>query len=441
MLAIAALATALPAADASAADRELTVAPATQVARAGAAVTVTARATEASSCTLTLATPRGARLRSTTATPRTAVMTWRWTVPHATPASSWTGSIACAAAPSTSGARERAVAVRVTGGGSGPLRLADARGVAVTVLAEPAEAPKWTETGGFWIALAGLLITSLGLFGVYLQLATARKQGRSDRTAQLFERYQTEHFTGVMSRTVRGFLAASSVEECFERVRVWDQAVHAGSELVLDRWSRRPPANVSDVNYLVNFHEEIGVLFNTETISRTQVLRHFGSMIVEVFEIAWWWVHWQRENRLRAVVAGHPLPYESEHYAEWQRMVEAIIATRRDLRPATRPVWIVCRPGDGADRAEWRRYKEVSIALTRAAERLDALERLLPAYPGGAVDNARRLSGHVLCIPSWQEGFHEQLRIQRVAGGLARLLESKGVHELGAVARSALGSE
>jgi hypothetical protein len=396
---------------------------------------------------------------------------WSWRVPRRAATASWTGQVTCwrnarlvgVAPPDAIGPQ---MTVRVAGASTGVHRLATGSGVqmalegAAPAAAKPGDQPKWTDIATAIIAFFGLAVTALGLIFVWRQLRNAtdvlrvtrdqaryaaqqleltrkqaegateqltltREQALADRTAVLMERYHRYDFMEVWSRVGVGFMqVGNDVVECSRRMRTWDRAPHGLSPLIVGPRAQRPPATPSEVQYAVNVHEEIGVLFNSEKIDPDQVIRHFGSAFVNAFDRSWWWVHWRRRNRIMAATAGAPQDNESEIYAEWQRMACTIVSRRPDAAPRREPdapTWIVCLPASDARHADVVRHERLSASLTRRWPELDALHGRLDAefgtWAAGPFEPVRR----VICLPRWEDRVH-QLELQDLAKRLAAAL-------------------
>ena len=421
----------------------------------GDRVEIDAITTELRRCALTLRDRE--ILQSVVRLDGRATLRWSWTVPDDAARATWTGSVACwrDAAPDAGAGPDiqapPAFTIQVRGRRQDSGSIVDRHGIAVGIVPEQPssadEEPKWTEKGQFWITLVGGILTLVGLVVVYSQLRTAnagleatrmqaetaatqltlsREQALADRTATLVERYQRQDYLELWARVGRGYLWAPGPEEQFRRIRLWERAPHGGTLLQLSAADDLPAATLRDVQYLVNFHEEIAVLFNAERVDQDQLVRHFASAIVGTFNVSWWWIHWRRANRPSAATAGKPTPAETEFYAEWQRMADAIGKIRPDVLPrppAPQQVSILCLPPTHASFAEWGRYQDLSMRLSRPLEAIDALEKALsarldaPVPPGPAK--------RVICIPRWDDRAQQE-RLQLLACGLASVLTDGG---------------
>jgi hypothetical protein len=334
----------------------------------------------------------------------------------------------------------RSFVIDVRGGRTGAPAIAP-QGLAPTLEPGPRESdPKWTEKGQFVVAVFGFGLTLLGLYLVWRQLRATYEQGLADRTAQLVERYQRHDFLAMWSRVAYGYLAADDLAECMQRIRAWDEAPHGGSKLKVRTAVRRPAPTLSEVTYAANFHEEIGVLHNTNKVSGDQLMRHFSTPFVRAFDIAWWWIQVQRGSKLAAADPDKSKGHETETYVEWQRMVRSIVAARPEVAPQPRSdVWVICRPTEVAQprwkhllrRPEWRRHQRLSENLTRPLGAVDALIARLPAAP------LDRDTPNVVCVAPWQAPRGHQLRVRDLAVRVQALLETEdGLAKLESIAET-----
>jgi hypothetical protein len=365
---------------------------------------------------------------------------WGWAVPVDVRRSLWRIQVRCwqnSSADLTSSADVIPLhqSVNVLGGQHGPTAIIDRRGIALAIsqgrVTRADDGPKWTEVAQVIITGVGVALTLVGLGFVYRQLRTAaeqlkltREQGLSERTARLVERYQSRDFLEREPRARHGFLAATKPRGMIARIRVWEEVPSGDSHLNVPDMAlsqARTAPTLIDVQSVLNFHEEMGVLFNANRIDRMELARHFATVIVNAFETSWWWIQWQRENRLTSANPGHPNNDETETYAEWHRMVLEIVRIRPDLRPRRREdedVAIVCVPERDASPAAWERLEALSASLTRPLSKLDALERALNKETGGKTPpNWAR----VICVSAWEDRAHQQ-RLQRLAQMLGAVL-------------------
>jgi hypothetical protein len=368
---------------------------------------------------------------------------WSWVVPANAMRSRWRVDVRCwqnsTADPDTSADTTPAhQSLTVLGGRHGSASIVDHRGIAVAISQArltPADGgPKWTEIAQVIITGMGVALTLVGLWFVYRQLRTAaeqlkltREQGLSERTARLVERYQSREFLEMEPRVRHGFLATKKPRGMIARIRVWEEVPSGDSKLSLPDLGMshaRTAPTLIDVQSVLNFHEEMGVLFNARRIDRLELVRHFATVIVNAFETSWWWIQWQRENRLTSASPGHPNDDEIETYAEWHRMVLEIIRIRPDLRPrrmGDEEVAIVCVPERNASPDAWERYGALSASLSRPLSELHALETALQKEPDGKTAPRWR---RVICVSAWEDRADQQ-RLQRLAQMLGAVLISE----------------
>jgi hypothetical protein len=408
--------------------------------RPGDLAAITARTAGARSCRLRLAHSGSAPVVSVVAVRGRSTVTWRWRVPGDAAAARWAGSVRCSALAAAAdwrapGVRVAPLAVAVTGAGAGARALADVRGVAAGAVADKASALNLTALAQLGVGVLGLLVAAAGLWYVGRQLIETRRNAQSDRTAQLLERYARREFIELWSRVGNGFLRAPDLRGCFERMRAFQQVPHAASALKLQGGARRPPARYSEVWYTANFHEEVGVLYNVESVANEQIIRHFGATLVNNFDTAWWWIHWQRGNRAHSETYRIPAEHETELFAEWQRMVTTITGERPDLRPKAdaRGTWVICVPADDADAPEWDRHLRLSERLTAAAANLAALTERVEGLALTPQAPPEVYGDRVLCVMPWLEHEQHAADLQRLAAALGARLADNRLAELEAL--------
>ena len=429
----------------AAARPSLLVAPPTTAVRPGESVELTAFTADVRSCVLELSGRTGRALRSTVVIRDPSEVRWRWRTPARARAGLWTGSVSCwtSGPPAPRPADvTRPVEVRVLGSSRARTGLVGRDGVSTLIAAAPhPEAdrqPKWTEKGQFWIGLGSFVVTSLGLAGVAIaaeQLRSTRREALAERTVQMAARFHQQSWLDLWSRIGPGYLFVTDVEECFDRIRAWEEAPTAIT--VLDVGIDRPDKpKLSDVQYGINFNEEAAVPFNARRIDQEQMMRHFASEMVNIWQRSWWWVHWQRANKLISEKPHSPRSNETELYAEWERMVQAIVKARPALEPKLHDgMWIICLPEQPASVGDWEEHRALSARLsspfadpTELEARLKVLEGLVEAHPDA--ETSRR----VVCVPPWQAAREIHVRVQRVTRDLGVLLEAGGLDALEAIA-------
>lgn len=324
--------------------------PAAQV-RPGERVEIAAHAADVKSCALRLDGPGAPVIRSTDAFRAPATITWRWQVPQDSARTTWAGAISCRrGGPAATGrpSVERPLELTVAGSPGGAPRLVE-DGVEVTIeTARSTDDPKWTEVAGFWVSLATLLVAIPGLAYAGTQVRANYALARAERTAALAERRQDRAWLDLWSRVGPGYLEVDGPVDCLTRIWAWEYAPTMTTEMRVDpKVERDPLPALSDVIHAVNVNEETGVLFNTNKIDKGQMIRHFAYEIVHSFDTAWWWIHWQRENKLIAQKEGSPAPNETEELAEWERMARYVVDKGpEEVKPEQRDnVWILCVPG------------------------------------------------------------------------------------------------
>lgn len=418
----------------------LVAAPAEQVARPGDLVEVAAEASDVRSCTLSLRTG-GAGVRSTTGVRSRATISWRWRVPRAARRARWAGTVSCrrgrvSAAP----AAARAVAVSIVAARTGDVGLVDEDGMTVSVEGPPDAAPqpvRLTEIGQ-------LLVAFFGLTFVGWQLWHNARQAQRQRTGEVAERRTGREWFELSSRVRPWYLQVERMSDCLERIRIWEEATMTASQLDINpRKHREQFPTLSDVHALLGLNEETGVLFNTRNIDRKHMIRYYGEELVLDFDLAWWWIHWQRDNRLVARDPARPGSNETSLYAEWEKMALTILDRRRDLNlPKRGGLWVLCIPEVASDvnrtrDSIWMRHTALSLSLSRPMTQLEELERALDRPPLAEATNPK---GRVVCVPPWRTPRGELERIQLLARRLSVRFETAGgFNELQRVAKRAGG--
>lgn len=304
--------------------------------------------------------------------------------------------------------------------------LAPHRALAANAAGAPAADPvKWTDVAQLAITAVGIPLTLLGLFFVVRQLQQTRAEGRSERTAVLFERFQAREYLSVASSTF-AFLRTRDPADCMRRILAWDDVPSGESRL--PGWKGRYDGPLlNDVRHVIQFFEELAGLFNAESIDAKLVRRLFPQPVVGHFGLSWWLIHHIRRGRVAATGSKPKGAGETLAYAEWEKMVRTLLREREDLRPApaSAEVWVLCFPPATATIAERERYVELTRRASRPLHALDDLERALgqASTPLGRSD---RPPVRVLCIPPWGDpDSHE--RVQRLGTRLAALLTAHGL--------------
>lgn len=404
--------------------------PAAQV-PAGERVEISAHTADVKSCALRLNGPGGPMVRSTGAFTAPATITWSWRVPEDAVRARWAGGMSCRrGGPAATGRPPvaRPLELTVLGSPGGAPRLVDGEGVQVVIETVPRrrDDPKWTEVGGFFVSLLTLLVAIPGLLYAGIQVRANYALARAERTAALAERRQVREWLDLWSRVGPGYLQAGGPVDCLTRIWAWEHAPTMTSEMKVEPEVERDRLpTLSDVIHAVNVNEETGVLFNADKIDKGQMIRHFAYELVHTFDTAWWWIHWQRENKLMARKEGSPAPNETEELAEWERMARYVADRAPDeVEPDGREdVWIFCVPADFSAE-EWESHAVVSIALTRPLKQLGTLEEKVELVTDPPE------SCRVFCVPHWREPREVLVRTQRLAWGLNAVLESGGLSAL-----------
>lgn len=367
-------------------------------------------------------------------------ITWRWRVPTPTASRRGTVSVSCRESEhSDANPQRESRRLVVAGVARGADRGLVAGAIAATVARRSATSrTEFLQWGGLIVAIAGLAFVGRQLALAGAQIKAGNEQAAADRTAMLFERFRSVDFTLMWSRVGAHFLRINTMEEFLQRVNVFEEVPYAASRLptapIPEDEPEHKAATYAEVHHVINFHEEIGVLFNKEIIDREQVIRHFGGELVAHFVEAWWLIHWTRENRLMRpkYAAEPPSELQCETYVEWERMVQTIVGERRDLLPVPSEerrgqVWIVCLP-PRLPSPEWERWCAVSRKLSCALADLPALAHAL-SKDGARPPHVR--TDRVLCVAAWQEHRDHADELQDVASALAKY-DLAGLEQLSA---------
>ena len=345
-------------------------------------------------------------------------ISWTWQVPGRPGAGAWQGTVECWAGGAAVGTR----AADVLRPFSGALRgqpgdrpaLVDRRGLTVAEVQRTAGRSLIQRVGDYSVALGSLLAT-VSLVLIWLGVRSQRRQSRAERLTRLAER-STEVGFAAMWSTIMGFLTAADERAAVAVIRTWERPVTSNHNFLvtpddeLEEGQPPPRLTRNDVLAAMNFHEQRAGLFNLRELDDRQVMRSFGALIAQAFDVSWWWIHYRRGG---ARAAAHPLvtrERETEAFAEWERMVRTMVGLRPGLTeiPLNSPgrndcVRALCLPPAGASSdLVWDEHAALSKALGEVLRHpndagLDALTRELEqhgsawsARPTSARPDARR---------------------------------------------------
>jgi hypothetical protein len=273
----------------------------------------------------------------------------------------------------------------------------------------------WDEQ---WANLATILTAALGLPGLFFiwRTLTATKKGATaERTTHLLERMNNRRILGSWSDV----LTVINVDEgrAVDVVRR-TIAVPSGNDPLLGELFDLPapfpraawpdPAgsevSLNDVAALINFYEEVALLYNKRQIDRRLLELGFGDQIVLAFCMHWWWIEYRRAGLPAAASPRRARSHETETLAQWERMVRRILRRRPDfLRERSGPVRVLCRPVAGATAAEWDRCARLSSAAGRVLRSGGAgsLWSALDASPKSAAEPGGPPT--TICLPAWSD--------------------------------------
>jgi hypothetical protein len=278
--------------------------------------------------------------------------------------------------------------------------------------------------------LVGLaqIVTAISVPLLVVQISRTRHEGRAERTRAFQERYFDPGFQDSASVTI-AFLTVVDAADCVEKIRAWEQRLHAGEKCLPRTPPRRawaaPRASVSDVEHVFGFFEDFATAFNRGDLAKGVVLDSFSTIPTQILTTGWWYVCWRRGGKLLG---------EDEVWGQFERMVKEL----RERQPSLlgmRPepsVRVLCLPRDAedADAETWRRSRELSTALSRHADSLDALCDELGLFGPPAEDRPR---WQVIPIPAdidrqpdaaWRA--HRE-HAERIAAWLAGLNQARGL--------------
>ena len=323
-----------------------------------------------------------------------ATITWTWRVPDVARDESWDGDVACWSRASDVGRegadKEDPFEVVVDGTPDGVLEIIEPD--TLTVELSPDDETDARPSLERWADMAQLgtvLATVLAVLFAWYQVSVTRRHTRSERTGKAFDQLRKEEFIANWSK-VFAFLRVKDEAECVDRIRR-EVRVPSGNDPLFPR-DGDGALVLNDIHAVHDTYEETGLRFNDGTLEQQTVIRAFGDSIANLYLNSWWWVHYQRGCRDRAIAARWVRKREAVAYAEWERMVREMV----DRSPASRDelaagwddsaVRAICLPPqDGATLTEWRLAGRLSAAVgavlrgpARACDFEDFLSRQLP---------------------------------------------------------------
>jgi hypothetical protein len=218
--------------------------------------------------------------------------------------------------------------------------------------------PKDSMVG--YVQATGTFIALFALFLLRRQIVDARRDSQGQRAFDLQNTYTGREFQTVASRTM-AFLDSDDARDCVQKLRAWESRGWADNEC-LPRSPRLDNAkpSVNDVLQVYGFFEGAGTLYLRNEIARGVFLDIFASPPVDMFTAGWWFLCWMRDGTLLG---------ESEHYAQYQRLVLEIRKARPDLIQRFKPkrqIAMLCLPANLAepDDAQWERCEKLSLRLS-----------------------------------------------------------------------------
>jgi hypothetical protein len=333
-------------------------------------------------------------VKSTVDPGRAATITWTWRVPEDARGERWDGRVACWRLASDVG-REPAdeaepFVVAVDGDPDGALEIIEPDTLSVELRPDDeTDARPGLERAADWAQIGTLMAAVLAVLFAWVQVRVTRRHARSERTGEAFEQLRNEDFIANWSK-VFAFLRVEDEAECVDRIRL-EVRVRSGNDPLFPR-DGDGALVLNDIHAVHDTYEETGLRFNDGTLERHTVIRAFGDTIANLYLNSWWWVHYQRGCRDRAIAARWVRKREAVAYAEWERMVRKMLdrtpASRDDLAAGwdESAVRAICLPPhDDATRSQWRTAGRLSAAVgrilrgpARACDFEDFLSRQLP---------------------------------------------------------------
>jgi hypothetical protein len=382
-------------------------------------------------------------------------ISWAWQVPARPGAAAWQGTVECwkdgAAVAIRSADARLSFAGTLRGRRADRPALVDRRGLTVAGIRRVAGRSLIQRVGDYSVPL-GSLLTTVSLVLIWLGVRSQRRQSRAERLTRLAERSTEAEFAAVWS-TIMGFLTAADERAAVAVIRAWERPTTSNDNLLVPPSAEledgQPPSRLTrnDVLAAMNFHEQRAGLFNLRELDDRHVMRSFGALVAQAFDVSWWWIHYRRGG---ARVAAHPLvtrARETESFAEWERMVRTMVRLRPGLTeialnaPGRNDcVRALCLPpADSGSDAVWAEHAALSKALGDLLRHsddvgLDALTRELEQRVG-KVAASDKCPTRTLVVPRWRRHAAPLGRLRRaVAGRAVRASRRSGLGLLGRLA-------
>jgi hypothetical protein len=214
--------------------------------------------------------------------------------------------------------------------------------LAVATRDDETDARSGLERAADWAQIGMLAATVVAVLVAWFQIQGAKRQGRSQRTGQVFDRLNNRDFHIRWSKILT-FLKVDGEEECLGRIRR-EVRVPTGNDPLLPL-EGSDSVVLNDIQAAHGLFEEAALLFNDHTLEQDTVIRAFGDSIADAYLSSWWWIHYQRECRDRSIAARWVRKREATAYSEWERMVRTMIdqspASRADFEAAWGPSPVV----------------------------------------------------------------------------------------------------
>jgi hypothetical protein len=296
--------------------------------------------------------------------------------------------------------------------------------LAVATRDDETDARSGLERAADWAQIGMLAATVVAVLVAWFQIQGAKRQGRSQRTGQVFDRLNNRDFHIRWSKILT-FLKVDGEEECLGRIRR-EVRVPTGNDPLLPL-EGSDSVVLNDIQAAHGLFEEAALLFNDHTLEQDTVIRAFGDSIADAYLSSWWWIHYQRECRDRSIAARWVRKREATAYSEWERMVRTMIdqspASRADFEAAwgPSPVRAICLPlDDEATDGEWVAAGLLSAAVGKMLRRPrgdhDLEDFLRPQFaPRRHISEPFTPVDRTVLIPPWPELFTLPSRPRRAA--------------------------
>jgi hypothetical protein len=235
------------------------------------------------------------------------------------------------------------------------------------------------------------IVTAIGVPLLVLQISSARRDARSERTRAFQERYVSREFRTAASLTT-AYLEVAGPADCVAKVQAWHSRQHAEDRCLPRTPARGPGAPkpaVNDVQQIMGFFEDFATAYNRGDLSRAVVRASFATPPVQLFVAGWWFICWRRRGELLGEEG-------QEVFGQFERMAKSIREKEKPLKAEFVPkasIRAICLPrgGDGATARDWERSKRLTTLLSRDSKScVWALACLRAAEPAAVAQEQAR---------------------------------------------------